>query len=316
MLELIDKEGSVPPDWMASTPLEYPKTLDISWPKDPSKPWNNQRNVGQYLWDIIYPNQNRWRSGIRFISHIAERDPDHPRAVPTLGQMYFNLLQDYPRAAYWWHKAGVKQGSPQGVGLAECYWRLGNKKMALDMISGRKFRLTTIKLLGDMGQTDRAVKLAEIYVKQSKQPHWALLAAGDACRSAKRYKEAIRYYQRVAETKMSNEHYDKRIQARAVQSIDAIKQFELLDITKVKDGTYTAESMGYEGPVAVEVNVKSGRIEDVKVTRHKEKQFYAALRDIPAQIVSKQSVKDVDATSRATITAEAIISATAKALAD
>ena len=36
---------------------------------------------------------------------------------------------------------------------------------------------------------------------------------------------------------------------------------------------------------------------------------------VPAQIIAKQSVKGVEATSRATITGEAIINATAKALA-
>jgi uncharacterized protein with FMN-binding domain len=61
--------------------------------------------------------------------------------------------------------------------------------------------------------------------------------------------------------------------------------------------------------------MKDGKIQNVEITKHKEKQFYSALRDIPQQIVVKQSVKDVDATSRATITAEAIVAATAKALA-
>ena len=59
---------------------------------------------------------------------------------------------------------------------------------------------------------------------------------------------------------------------------------------------------------------RAGRITDVKVTDHKEKQFYAALTDTPRQIIAKQSVKGVDATSRATITSEAIINASAKAL--
>jgi uncharacterized protein with FMN-binding domain len=50
------------------------------------------------------------------------------------------------------------------------------------------------------------------------------------------------------------------------------------------------------------------------VTKHREKQFYAAITDTPAQIIRKQSVKGIDATSRATITSEAIVTATAKAL--
>ena len=60
--------------------------------------------------------------------------------------------------------------------------------------------------------------------------------------------------------------------------------------------------------------MKSGRIEKVSITKHKEKQYYSSLTDIPQQIVAKQNLKTVDATSGATITVEAIVSATAKAL--
>ncbi len=28
----IDRVGSTQPDWYASTPLDYPKTLDLTWP--------------------------------------------------------------------------------------------------------------------------------------------------------------------------------------------------------------------------------------------------------------------------------------------
>ena len=113
---------------------------------------------------------------------------------------------------------------------------------------------------------------------------------------------------------MRSEDYSRRARDRARQGIDAIRQFELLDVEKVPDGTYIAKSMGYEGPIEVTVSMNAGRIETVKITQHKEKQYYSALRDIPQQIIAKQSLKNVDATSRATITAEAIISATAKAL--
>ena len=62
--------------------------------------------------------------------------------------------------------------------------------------------------------------------------------------------------------------------------------------------------------------VKDGRIEDVRVTRHREKQYYSSITDTPKKIVERQSVAGIDATSSATITSEAIINATAKALAD
>ena len=187
--------------------------------------------------------------------------------------------------------------------------------MALKALDRRRLRVETIKLLGNMGHTKEALQVADTYVKLVKNPQWGLLAAGDACRAAKKYDQAISYYQRVLDSaKMQNKSYDHRARSRAEQSIDAIRQFELLDISKIADGAYSAEALAYEGPLAVNVVVKSGKIEKVEITKHKEKQYYSALRDMPAQIIAKQSVKDVDATSRATITAEAIVSATAKAL--
>ena len=67
--------------------------------------------------------------------------------------------------------------------------------------------------------------------------------------------------------------------------------------------------------MTVEVVVKAGRIASVKVTQHSEKQFYSAMTETPNKIVERQSVKDIDACTGATITSEAIINATAKALA-
>jgi uncharacterized protein with FMN-binding domain len=97
--------------------------------------------------------------------------------------------------------------------------------------------------------------------------------------------------------------------------VEAIKSFELSDPTRVPNGTYKSSSQGYEGPVEVAVTVKTGKIESVRVTQHREKQFYSAMTDTPAKIIAKQSVKGVDTVSNATITSEAIINATAKALA-
>jgi len=53
----------------------------------------------------------------------------------------------------------------------------------------------------------------------------------------------------------------------------------------------------------------------VRVAKHREKQFYSALKDIPQQIVTRQSVEGIDAVSGATVTSQAIVNATAKALA-
>jgi uncharacterized protein with FMN-binding domain len=147
------------------------------------------------------------------------------------------------------------------------------------------------------------------------QPHELYLIAGDICRLDGTFKDAITWYEKVLSApKARNEDYEKRYHARANDSINTIKRFELLDISKLADGVYEGSAMGYEGPIEVAATVKSGRVDQVEITKHKEKQYYSALTDVPAQIIRKQSLKEVDATSRATITAVAVINATAAAL--
>jgi len=88
-----------------------------------------------------------------------------------------------------------------------------------------------------------------------------------------------------------------------------------VDIKRVPDGIYRDSSVGYSGQVFVEVSVAAGRISDVKVTKHTEKQWYSSITDTRRQILLKQGAKGVDATSGATITSEAMLNATLKALA-
>jgi len=318
----IDQQGSTPPDWYDDTPLNYPKSLDLDWPEPAPPPWNNQKNIGQYIWDVVNPNPGRWREGVRFMHHLLSLHQDDPRlrtrAMKSLAGMYFRFFQDYERAAFWWRKAGIGMQDPEALQLAECYWRLGNKPMAMEFLNQRVLRIGMIKLLADMGDTERALQVAATYVKVGGEPHPAYLAAGDACRLAGRFKEAIAFYQKVLNSppvtkrEKAADTYKKRAQA----SLDAVRLFELCDVTKVPDGVYSASSIGYAGEVVVEVKVYGGRIESVQVKQHEEKQFYSALTDTPRQIVQKQDVKGVDAVSGATITSDAILNATAKALAN
>ncbi|MBP89139.1 MAG: hypothetical protein CMJ64_20885 [Planctomycetaceae bacterium] len=322
VLELIDTVGRTPPDWFESTQLDYPKTLDLSRPlKPPQKGWKNQVNVGQYKWDIINPNPNRWKPGLRLFHHIMASHKKEPallrRDTRAIAEMYFELFQDYPRAAFWLRQAKVRMPEPQAVHLAECYWQLGNKKMALETIKSQRLPMNAIKLLGDIGETDRAAKLADSFGRNNpKRAHGPYLLGGDACRLAGRYDEAIEFYQKVLDAeKDRNENYEKIYVGRARDSIDAINLFDKADVSKVADGVYKASSTGYTGALEVEVRVRGGKIATLRVSRHTEKQFYAALTDTPDQIIAKQSVKGIDATSRATITSQAIVNSTAKAFA-
>lgn len=320
---LIEQAGATPPDWLKSTKLNFPQTLDLTWAPPANKKWNNQFNVGQFVWDIINPNESRWREGIKFMAHVIEVNQANAeirkRATMELANMHFRFFQDYARAAYWWQKAGVtEQEDAASVFLAECYWRLGNKQMALDLMQDPDGYLNSIKLLGDMGEIDKSIAMAERYIDGTREPQWALLLVADACRLAGRNEQAITYFQQVLDAPQdpNNKNRFQRLNNRARDSIAAIQLFDLLNLEKVADGTHKASSLGYEGEVHVAVQVRARRIESVKVTQHKEKQYYSSMRDVPEQIIAKQGVKGVDATSRATITGNAIINATAKALAE
>lgn len=322
--KLIKTEGASLPDWFDETPLEHPKTLDLKWPlKPPSKGWNNQKNVGQYIWDIINPNPHRWKPGIRLNYHLMElhqgdKELTH-RDKSSLAGMYFRFFQDYARSAYWWRQVGVRPGQPDSVRLAECYWRLGNKKMALDMLKSRTIRPSMIKLYSDMGDTKTALRIATqlgpALVKRGASAGDAYLHAGDACRADNQLKRAVTFYKKVLAESDKLRGRVELNKKRAQANIDAIQAFDLLDISQVADGTYKHNSIGFSGPIHVEATVKNGRLVKVEVTEHKERQFYAAMTDTPRQLIDKQSVKGIDATTGATVTAEAIVNATAKALA-
>ncbi|MBC7852292.1 MAG: hypothetical protein IAF94_02560, partial [Pirellulaceae bacterium] len=129
---LIDEQGRAPPDWFETTTLDYPQSLDLSFPKKNPEGWNNQKNVSQYNWDIINPNESKWRGGVKLMHHLLTLHKDdeekRTRTMNELGREYFVLLEDYPRAAFWWRKAGVDKSKDfpnSTVHLAECYHRLG-----------------------------------------------------------------------------------------------------------------------------------------------------------------------------------------------
>ncbi|KAA5541734.1 FMN-binding protein [Roseiconus nitratireducens] len=317
---VIEAAGETPPEWFESTDLDYPKSLDLSWPlRPPTKEWESHKNMGQYIWSVINENPGRWHSGIKLVHHVLSLHQDDPvllrRDMESLGNLYFTLLQDYARAAFWFQKAKPDPGSRESIRLAECYWRLGNRPMALKLTRGRSLPLAAIKLLGEMGELDRAVRLAEAFGRTS-QSNQALLLAGDALRQAGRAEEAITIYQRVVDNQdFRNKEYENRMKSRARDSIEAIRLFDQVDLATLADGKYTGNAIGYNGKLDVAVQVGGGKIRSVRVTSHSEKQFYAALTDTPNQIVQTQSLTEVDATSGATVTSQAIVNATAKAVA-
>lgn len=322
--KLIETVGKTPPDWWEATPLTYPPTLDLDWPLRPEGPWNARKNVGQYIWDIINPNPGRWKEGIKLVNHLMIRHQKDraklARAMETQGRMYHDLVEDWARAVFWWRMSERYGGWADPLSLAHCYWKLGSKDMAVEVLAQLPYDDTRhgmlIKLWADMGEFDKALALAERKAADG-MPTIAYLVAGDTCRLAGRYAEALAYYRKVlgAPSGFGREGDIQKDRERAQASLEAIQWFDTLDVARVPDGKYTASSIAYAGPLHVEVAVRGGRIEAIRVTKHEEKQFYSALTDTPNQIIRKQSVQGVDAVTGATMTAEAILNATAKALA-
>jgi uncharacterized protein with FMN-binding domain len=310
---LIEKEGKRAPKWFKKTKLRYPKSLDLAWPQPPPPGgWNPSRNVGQFLWSVINENPSRWREGIRFLHHLLKVHKDNPetlkRTMNALGAAYYNLHEDWARAAFWWRKGG----NTQTAGIADCYWELGCREMAVEVLEkiGNDYtrHCSIARLWADMGDIDHALKLAN-----RRGGTEGYLAAGDTCRLAGRYDDAVTYYEKVL-AQPDGQRDIPRNKNRARASMFAVKLFDDLDLKRVRSGKYKDSSLGYEAPITVEVKVSRGKIRSVVVTQHKEKQFYSALIDTPRSILKKQGVKGVVATTGATITSEAIINATAKAL--
>ncbi|MBM4044651.1 MAG: FMN-binding protein [Planctomycetes bacterium] len=325
LVALVDKTGRTPPDWWDSVPLSFPQTLDMTWtPPPPKSPWNPQKNIDQYFWSVVNENERQWKGGAKFAHHLLELHKNNRelvrKAMRQLAHVYAALLQDYARGAFW-HQQVIRLGEvyiEDFVKLANCYWKLGCKDLAKEVITKLGEDDTRhgelIKLWADMGHLDKALQLAE--AKAKDMPDAAYLAAGEACRVNQKYQEALGYYQKVVAVPQAEASRDvDRNKKRAQASIEAIRLFETLDVGRVPDGAYTANSIGYEAPIHVEVTVAGGKIQKVLVTQHKEKQFYSSIADTTRQIIEKQGVKGVDATSGATITSEAILNATAKALA-
>ena len=321
---LIKKASTDAPDWWDSAELNYPQTLDLNWPMKPGGKWDNQKNAGQYIWDVINPNPHRWKEGIKLVHHLMVKHKNDraklARSMQSLGSMFYNFLRDWPRAVFWWRMSAKYSGMIDPIRLANCYWQMGCEEMVREIL----LRIPTdytrngevIKLWADMGQLDRALKLAEQKAR-SGMPHIAYLAAGNACRQAGRYTEALAYYRKTIAARLpakKNNDFSRAVE-QARENIEAIKLFEMLDVSKIPGGVYRGGSTAFNGPMQVEVKVTGGRIESVRVINHREKQFYTALTDTPQQIVDKQRLKGIDAVTGATITSEAIITAAARALA-
>jgi uncharacterized protein with FMN-binding domain len=315
--QMIAEAGTTKPAWWDQEPLNLPPTLDITWN---TTGWKPDENIGTHLF-IVCPRPEKWKYAVklldRAVSQLDQRNTQRRVECMILMGDFYSRLEDWPRAAYWWQTAGVSGSGDQPYGLVRCYWKLGNKPLAMPLLSqvttdGHRYA-QAIRLWSEMGELDKALALSEASARVHP-PDPIYLAAGDACRRAGDYEKAEQYYDKVVALSRGSMQLDAN-KSRAGASLAAVRGLKLLDLTVLGDGQYQGSSRGFRGDVEVQLTLKQGRIESVRVTREGEDREFDAMSSIPRQVVEKQGIAGVDAVTGATVSSEAVLNAAAKALA-
>jgi uncharacterized protein with FMN-binding domain len=135
------------------------------------------------------------------------------------------------------------------------------------------------------------------------------VAWGKLDKAKHHYEQAVRIYP-TAKPKYGGHLLPRK--AKKVQSKLDLMSFDALANTRLKDGKYRDKAVGYTGDINLTINVAAGRIANIDV-RHTEKIDQNACVIIPKRIIEKQSLK-VDGISGATITKDAIVAGTYRAL--
>jgi uncharacterized protein with FMN-binding domain len=314
-------------------------------------------NIDQYLIQVIYQNPAQHKLGIKLVSKFASMHNNkfekYKRDINTLAYMYYDLVFDYARAAYWWQRYAELGGSADTLKLARCYYELGSKSAAADILTKAGSNTSNaprpgnnnrdiIKLWATIGEVDKALSMIESGTTAAPEGERGIqglpggsnmqlqnnmMLAGEICRQAGKYDQAIAYYQKVLDAQPAGQNPQearggrggedgRSLKARATANIEALKLIKTLDLKKVPDGSYSGTGTGHEGTLTIKATVKAGKIESIEVTQQNETpNRYANAEKVARKIVSKQGIIGVDAVTGATETSDAIINGAAKALA-
>ena len=93
--------------------------------------------------------------------------------------------------------------------------------------------------------------------------------------------------------------------------LDLLSQSSLRGVS-LRDGSYKENALGYSGDIKLTVTVRGGKVSDISM-KHEEKIEQNATKIIPRRIIEKQSLQ-VDGISGATVTKDAIVAGTLRAL--
>lgn len=313
-VEALIAKAAADPSWLASTTLNFPKTLRLDWTRAGGG-WKPNVNMGAHLISIVYRSPNKWKYGAKLLQHTATVNRGKAAALKksyeAMGRHYSDFLGDPARAAYWWRKAGAQPWK-----LADCYRRLGSREMAVAQmrrIAGGRIAVDQVihqwAMLGDQSS---ALRLVEAYARS--RPDFAYRAAGRVYRFAGKFKEAAAYFDKVLALKKGSRQLNRN-KTYCRDAAAAMKAIIGYAPGKLRDGTYSGTGKGFRGNINVSVTVSGGKITAAKVTSHRDDWSGRSTFELPRRIVEQNGLAGVDLVSRATYSSDGTINGAARAIA-
>jgi uncharacterized protein with FMN-binding domain len=173
------------------------------------------------------------------------------------------------------------------------------------------------------GMFDEAENLLDTAMKNLPGPPWTAMrradthdaygdlyaAWGKLDLAKKNYGDAIRIY--PTSKPPYGGHLLRRRAAKVQSKLDTLS-FGSLEGRNLKDGTFREKALGYSGDIHLTVQVTGGRVSKIDV-KHQEKIEQNSSVIIPRRIIEKNSLQ-VDGVSGATVTKDAIVGGTFRAL--
>ena len=275
----------VPPEWLEGQTVHY----------DMTKPWKEAR---LHVRKLLSEGKNREAVKISYVYHSEKRGSPDGHEYP----MYLFLGGEHVWAAKVCaerHRTPRKGYVFETNALASIHVKFGEHAEAIKLLrSGfdpARLPDPPQRLMAMAGLHDA---LGDAYADKD-----------DRAKATEHYQKAMEHYGKA------KPRYGRHLLPRRVAKVQAKLDLlgrEALDISKLRDGVYRGQSLGYGKPVHAAVTVKGGRITGIGL-RHEEKIEQGATKSVPRQIIERQSL-DVDAVTGATVTVQAIVEATYRAL--
>lgn len=278
----------IPPDWIAD--------VRPNW--STSKPWKEARQEIRRL--LGKGDDKSRREGIRLTWDYLQKNDIGDRHEYGM----YMFLGNEPLWAIKAYRARLERTDlnyPPFFGvraLASLYAEFGVFEEAEKVLQdGLKLRSPDPKW-NEMRAAEMHDSFGDLYV-----------AWGDTEKAKDSYMQAARLYP------LGKPPYGRHLLPRRVKKVQSkldLLSMQSLAGTSLRNGRYQERALGYSGDINLTVSIESGRIADIKV-QHQEKIDQNACKLIPARIIDEQSLQ-VDGVTGATVTKDAIVAGTLRAL--